>query len=57
MKKFFVEKKFVAQIRFYEELYAVRDKNGETIFTGTPEMARKILKLLNGGKSPRRSRK
>lgn len=52
MKKriFSVEKKLIAQVRFYEELYAIRDEKGETIFTGTKAMADKILKLLKGGR-------
>ncbi len=46
-KKFFtVEKKLIAQIRFFEELHVIRDERGETIFTGTEEMAKRILKLL-----------
>jgi hypothetical protein len=48
--KFRIEKKLIAQVRFYEELHCIRDQNGETIFAGTPEMAQKILKMLNAQK-------
>lgn len=45
--KFTIEKKLIAQVRFYETLYLVRDNRGERIYTGSEETARKILKVLN----------
>lgn len=45
--KFTIEKKLIAQVRFYEELFKIYDQNGEQIFTGSERMAKKILKMLN----------
>jgi hypothetical protein len=45
-KKYTLEKKLIAQVRFYETLYKIRDDKGETIFTGSEETAKKILRLL-----------
>jgi hypothetical protein len=45
-KVFSVEKKLVAQIRFYEELHVIKDENGETLFVGTEAMTKRILKAL-----------
>lgn len=42
-----IEKKVIAQVRFYETLYVVRDKNGEVIFTGSQETAKRIQRLLS----------
>lgn len=58
--KFTLEKKLIAQVRFYETLYLVRDDRGERIYTGSEETARKILKVLNaqGKRSiPKKNRK
>ena len=41
-----IEKKFIAQVKFYEVLFQVRDSNGELIFTGSEETAKKIQKAL-----------
>lgn len=49
-RKFSVEKKFVAQIRFYEELHVIKDEAGETLFVGTEEMTKRILKALKAGR-------
>lgn len=49
-RKFVVEKRLIAQVRFFEELHVIRDERGETIFTGSPALAKRILKLLNGKK-------
>ncbi len=48
--KFTLETKLVASVKFYEELHVIRDSKGEMIFTGSPELARKILKLLKGAR-------
>ncbi len=45
-KQFSLEKKMIAQVRYYETLYAIRDEKGETIFTGSEELANKLLKIL-----------
>lgn len=45
-KTYTVEKKMIAQVRFFEVLYKIRDDRGETIFTGSEEMAKKIMRLL-----------
>lgn len=58
--KFRLEKKLIAQVRFYETLYLVRDDRGERIYTGSEETARRILKALNaqGKRSiPKKKRK
>lgn len=50
--KFTIEKKMIAQVRFYETLYKIRDEKGEAIYTGSEEAAKKILRILNSqGKS------
>lgn len=41
-----IEKKIIAQVRFYETLYVVRDHRGEPIFTGSEETAKRIQKIL-----------
>lgn len=46
MKKFNIEKKLAVQVKYFEELYLIKDASGEVIFTGTPEMAKKIMRLL-----------
>lgn len=51
--KFTVEKKLIAQVRYYETLYLVRDEKGERIFTGSEAMAKRVLRLLNGDKGRR----
>lgn len=56
-KPFTAEKKVFAQVRFFEELYIIKDQNGETLFTGTEEMRDKILKLLNRDRKSGKGRK
>ena len=50
LPKFSVEKKFVAQVRFYEELHVIKDGLGEVLFIGTEEMTKRILKALKAGR-------
>jgi len=45
--RFTVEKKTVVQIRYYETMYLIHDGNGERIFAGSEESAKRVLKLLN----------
>jgi hypothetical protein len=47
--RFKMERKLIAQVRYYEELYVITDLNGEKIFVGNPETAKKYLKILNAG--------
>lgn len=56
-KRFTIEKKLIVQVRYYEELYKIRDIKGEAVFVGSEAMARKFLKLLNGEPVKRRKRK
>lgn len=49
-KPFKLEKKLIASVRYYETLYLIHDTQGERVYTGSEESARKILKLLNGGR-------
>jgi hypothetical protein len=56
-KKYLIEKKLIAQVRFYEELYVIKDEKGETIFTGREETAKKIQKLLEQQAIRREKRK
>lgn len=51
---FTVERKLIAQIRFFETLHVIRDERGETIFTGSEEMAARILKVLKGDRIRKR---
>lgn len=53
-KKFTLEKKMIAQVRYYEKLYLVRDERGERIYTGSEETAKKILRMLNTEKAKRK---
>lgn len=44
-----MEKKLVAQVRYYERLFVIFDSDGDRVFTGTDEKkAREILAALNG---------
>ncbi len=45
-KQFKLEKKMIAQVRYYEILHVIRDEKGETIFTGSEELAKKLIKIL-----------
>lgn len=46
-KKFTIEKKMVAQVRYYERLFIIRDEDGERVYTGADEKkARQILAVL-----------
>lgn len=56
-KKFTIEKKLIAQVRFYEELYMIKDDRGETIFAGTEVMAKKFVAILNKEALGRKKRK
>lgn len=49
MKRFSLEKKLIAQVKYYEELFVITDLNGEKIFVGNEETAKKYLKILNAG--------
>ncbi len=53
-KKFVIEKKMIAQIRFYETLYVIKDNRGETIFTGSEEMAKRLIRMLGKDGSKRK---
>jgi len=50
-----IEKKLIAQVRYYEELHVVTDSRGERIYTGNKATAEKILRLL-GHASPQNER-
>jgi hypothetical protein len=52
-----LEKKVFAQVRFFEELTLIKDDHGEVLFTGSAEMAEKILKLLNKDRKAKRKTK
>lgn len=46
-KKFTIEKKLVVQVRYYENMFIIRDGEGERVFTGSNEKeARKIKAIL-----------
>lgn len=48
-RRFLLEKKMVVRIRYYENLYVIRDTQGERVYTGTDEKtAKTVLGLLNG---------
>lgn len=59
--RFTLEKKMVAQVRYYETLYVIRDGQGERVYTGTDEKtAHHIQRLLNGcraKKAPKRKKR
>jgi len=57
MSKFTIEKKMYAQVRYFETLYKIKDADGEVIFTGSEEMAKKLLKILGTQKPKRKARK
>lgn len=59
MKKrvFTVEKTFVAQVKYYETLHVIRDENGQAVYTGTEEMAAKVLRLLKADRKKKIMRK
>lgn len=47
-RRFILEKKLVAQVRYYEHMYLIRDKAGQRVYTGTDEKtAKSILRILN----------
>lgn len=46
-KRFTLEKKLIVQVKYFEELWVIRDQYGEKIFLGTEETAKKFLKILN----------
>ena len=48
--KFKLEKKFVAQVKFYEVLFKITDDKGEAIYVGSEESAKKVLRALNAQK-------
>lgn len=51
LKKWYtLERKIIGQVRFYETLYLVRDNDGERIYTGSEESAKRIQKLLNASR-------
>lgn len=46
--KFRVEKKMIVKVRYYENLFFIRDSDGETLFAGMDEQrAKDVCKLLN----------
>jgi len=45
--RFQMERKLIAQVRYYEELFVITDINGEKIFVGNKATADKYLKILN----------
>lgn len=55
-KRFTIEKKMVATVRYYETLYLVRDVKGERVFTGSEALATRIARLLNGDRARKRRR-
>jgi hypothetical protein len=54
-KKFTLEKKMIAQVKFYETLYLIHDEHGQRIYTGSEESAKKILTMLNSKKVKRKA--
>lgn len=56
-KGFTIEKKMIAQVRYYETLYKISDERGETIFTGSEEMAKKLLKILRADALKRKAKR
>lgn len=46
-KRFQIERKLLAQVRYYEEVFIVRGSDGERVYTGTEETAKRIQRLLN----------
>lgn len=48
-RKFILEKKMVASVRYYEYMFVIRDRTNERIYTGNDEKtAKTMLRLLNG---------
>lgn len=45
-KRYILEKKIYAQVRYYETLFKIKDQSGEVIFTGSEEMAKRLIKIL-----------
>jgi hypothetical protein len=46
-----------AQLRFFEVLHIIKDRNGEIIFTGSKAMHDRVLKALNRFNKSNRKRK
>lgn len=45
-KMYKLEKMIYVQFRYYETMYKIKDQNGEVIFTGSEEMAKKLTRVL-----------
>ncbi len=58
MKRFILQKKLVACVRYYETMYFITDGEGTRVFTGNDEkIAKQILKTLNGYQITKDARK
>lgn len=55
-KPFTIEKKLVAQVKYYETFFMIRDERGHMIFTGDEASATRILKLLEADAKKKVSR-
>lgn len=54
-KKYSIDTKIIAQVKYFETLHVIKDDKGETLFTGSEIFAKKLLKILNAEK--RKARK
>jgi DNA-binding transcriptional MerR regulator len=51
-RKFRLETKLVAMVRYYERMYLITDESGIRVFTGNDEKTAKlVLRTLNGYRS------
>lgn len=56
-KNFTLHETKIAQVRYFETLYVIKDQNGATLFTGEKALATKILGMLKKDKVKKASRK